>query len=89
LLATAAQQRMARRYEEIASGAYRPAASDPDRLESEVTRAEERRARFVAALGALRAERPQLSAEIDRVLAHDRAFAVAAAGGGGGGASSG
>ncbi|GBF90586.1 hypothetical protein Rsub_03158 [Raphidocelis subcapitata] len=85
LLATAAQQRLARRYEEIASGRYRPAASDPAQLEAEVARAEERRGRVVAALGALRAERPQLAAEVDRVLAHDRAVAAALQGGGGGG----
>ena len=79
LLRTAACQRLARRYDDISAGRYRPSASpgDAKALGAEVARAEERRARLVAGLEALAESAPQLAGGVARVLAHERAAAAA------------
>ncbi len=75
LLATARQQRTAKRYEEMDACKYKPLVPDPSQLDAELIKAAEKQARIVNVLRALQGQAPELGEDVERILCH----AIAAA----------
>lgn len=70
LLATSRQQKQAKRYEDMASGRYRPLAETAEALDGAVAQAGEKLSALLAVLGAVRGAAPQLGGELDKILCH-------------------
>lgn len=69
-LATTRQQRTAKRLEEVEAGRYRPLVEEPAALDGELARAQDKQRRIVGLLDQLKAQVPELTAELDRILCH-------------------
>lgn len=69
-LATTRQQRLARRYEEVEQGKYKPAVEDEAAVDAELKKAIERRAKIASLIADLKDAAPHLTLELDRVLLH-------------------
>ncbi len=70
LLATSRQQKQAKRFEDMASGRYRPLVEDASLLDGEVTAAGGRLEALLGVCSAIREAVPQLAGELDKVLCH-------------------
>lgn len=69
-LPTRRQQKAAKRYEDMASGRYKPLVEDPGRLDEEVAKAGERLSMVLELIEQVRAVAPELGGELDKVLCH-------------------
>eukprot|EP00798_Chlamydomonas_sp_ICE-L_P001679 gene1679-33074_t len=74
LLATARQQKTAKRLEDMETGRHRPLLEDPDQLEPELEKATNRMGRVISLLEDLKASMPELSPEFDKILCHVAEF---------------
>jgi len=70
LLATARQQKRAKRLEDMEAGKHKPLLDDPTQLDSELDRANDKLGRLVALLEELREGAPHVAGDMDRILCH-------------------
>lgn len=70
LLATARQQKTAKRLEDMEAGRHRPLLEDPSQLDPELDKATTRMSRVVSLLEDLKAQCPHLTTELDKILCH-------------------
>lgn len=64
------QQKQAKRFEDMASGRYRPLVADPSKLDGELAAAGARLDAVLRALDAVRQTVPQLAAEVEKIMYH-------------------
>ncbi|KAG1659381.1 hypothetical protein FOA52_007844 [Chlamydomonas sp. UWO 241] len=70
LLATSRQQKRAKRLEDMEAGKHKTVVEDPAQLDAEIVKANDKLQRVVGLLHELRASAPEVSAEVERMLAH-------------------
>lgn len=70
LLATARQQKKAKRLEDLENGKTKPTMEDPSLLENELSKVREKMARLVELIEETKAAQPELVNELDKILCH-------------------
>lgn len=70
LLATARQQKRAKRLEDMESGKHKPLLEDPTALDAEIAKASDKLGRLVGLLEELGTGSPEIGMEVEKILCH-------------------